>query len=268
MLPHERARRNAALFDRLAPSYDTLGFLTLAAQVFAAHVPVRTGDAVLEVAAGTGTVALALATRVGPGGEVVATDLAPQMVAWGQRRARAESSAPVRFEVADAGALPFPQARFDRVVCASGLFFMPDMTGALREWRRVLQPGGTVAFSSFGRGLLGELPGLWRETLAGAGLQPGSPPLGRIPSPEAARALLDEAGFEPTEVTRLDLSYTLPSPEARWADIEAGLEGAPLHDLGPGPKEAWRDAHLAQLRAAFSWPLTVPVPLIVASGRR
>ncbi|MFC4426236.1 class I SAM-dependent methyltransferase [Deinococcus navajonensis] len=268
MLPDEQVRRNTALFDRLAPDYDALGFLTLAARSLAAQVPVMPDDGVLEVAAGTGTVALALAQQLGPTGEVVATDLAPQMVAQGQRRAQDLGATRVRFEVADAGALPFAEARFNRVVCASGLFFVPDMAGALREWRRVLRPGGTVTFSSFGRGLLGELPGLWRDALSGAGLRPASPPLGRIPSPEAARALLLEAGFEQAEARLLNLHYPLLSPEARWADIELGLEGAPLHGRGAGEVTRWKEAHLAQLRAAFTWPLTVPVPLIVASGQR
>lgn len=101
-----------------------------------------------------------------------------------------------------------------------------------------------MAFSSFGPGLLGALPGLWRESLAGAGLQPGWPPLGRIPSPEGAQALLQDGGFVPLEAALLDLSYPLPSPEARWTDIEAGMEGAALHDLSAGAQAKWREAPL------------------------
>ncbi|ACO47098.2 methyltransferase domain-containing protein [Deinococcus deserti] len=266
MLPKEQAQHNAAVFGRLAATYDHLGFLAQVARHVAVQARVEPADKVLDVASGTGTVALELAARVGPSGQVVGTDLAPQMVE--QARARAEGTAGLRFELADATALHYPDASFDHVVCASGLFFMPDMGAALREWRRVLRPGGTVTFSSFGPGLLGDLPGLWREDLTTSGGTPVSPPLGRLPTVEAARALLEEADFQSPEVTLDDLPYSIPSPEARWADIIAGLEGAPLASLDARVQEELREAHLQRLRTSIpGWPLTVSLPVIVARGR-
>lgn len=263
----ERTRRNARLFAQVAPTYDRLGFLAQAARHFAECVPVRPGDRVLDVACGTGTATLALAKWVEPGGSVVGSDLAPEMVEVA--RTRAADLPNLSFVVADGAALPFPDGAFDGVSCAAGLFFLPDMGAGLREWRRVLRPGGWGVFSTFGRGLLGALPGLWRERLAGADLTPGSPPLGRVPTPQAARGLLEEAGFEDVSADLQTLEYVLPDALSRWADIEAGLEGAPLHDLPDALRAELRAAHLAELEGLFAaGPLHLPVPIVVARGVR
>lgn len=263
----ERTQHNARLFGQVAPTYDRLGFLTLAARHLAARTPVRAGDHVLDVACGTGTVALALAERVGPHGSVTGTDLAPEMVEVARRKG--VGGANLRFEVADGADLPFGDATFDVVTCAAGLFFLPDMTAGLREWRRVLRPGGRVVFSTFGRGLLGELPGLWRERLAEHGLKPGSPPLGRVPTPDAALDLLCGAGFTGAEADLTRLEYVLPGAGARWDDIQAGLEGAPLAAFPEAQRAQLRAAHLAELAPLFAGGLVaVPVPVLVARGVR
>ena len=95
---------------------------------------------VLEVAAGTGRVTRKLAAR---GHEVVATDLNGPML----EEARRHTQGNVTWQVADAQALPFPDASFDAVVCAFGLMFVPDKALAIREFRRVVRPGGTVVLS-------------------------------------------------------------------------------------------------------------------------
>lgn len=256
----ERARQNAELFDRVAGTYDQLGFLALAARVFARQVRARPGGRVLDVATGTGVVALALARA---GASVTGVDLAPEMIALAQRKARGVPD--VDFQVADGMALPFPDGSFDVVVCAASLFFMPDMYAALSEWRRVLSPGGRVVFSSFGRGLMGELPGLWREELLAYGVKPGSPPLGRIPTLDAARELLEQAGFGQVDAQLTEVPYRLASPQERWADLAAGLEGDPLRQFTPEARAEVESRHLERLQA-LKWPLEVPIPIIVACG--
>lgn len=256
----ERSRQNAEVFGRVAGTYDQLGFLALAARFFARQVRVAPGEQVLDVATGTGVVALGLAQA---GAWVTGVDLAAEMVALA--REKAHGIAGVEFLVADAMALPFPDASFDVVVCAAGLFFMPDMHAALTGWRRVLKPGGRVVFSSFGRGLMGTLPGLWREELLTYGMKPGSPPLGRIPTLDAVRELLTGAGFGQIDVELTELPYVLTSPRARWADIVAGLEGDPLRHFTPQMRADVEARHLERL-SSLGWPQQVPLPVIVASG--
>lgn len=260
----QRRAANARQFDRIAADYDALGFLTQAALALAAALDVAPTDRVLDIATGTGTVALALAPSAA---EVVGTDIAPAMLEQARQRAAGRSN--VQFVLAEATALPFADQSFDVVVCGAGLFFVPDMVAALSEWQRVLRPGGEVVFSAFGRGLLGPLPGLWRERLAEEGMKPGAPPLGRIGTVEAAKDLLVQAGFAEVTAELTPLPYTLATSAARWTDIRVGLEGLPLAQFTSEVQARLEDEHLAELQPLFAaGPLTVPILLIVARGRK
>lgn len=108
------------------------------------------GMRILDIASGTGEPALTLAPRVSADGTVTATDVIPEMVAIAAENAAAQGIANMRFAEADAGALPFPDASFDRVTCRFGVMYFPDVLGALREVRRVLRPGGRAVFAVWG----------------------------------------------------------------------------------------------------------------------
>lgn len=101
---------------------------------------VRPGQAVLDVACGTGIVARTAAGLVEPGGRVVGLDLNEAMLAVA-RRLRPD----LTWRRGDAADLPFPDASFDTVLCQMALMFLPDRRAALREMGRVTRPGGTVA---------------------------------------------------------------------------------------------------------------------------
>ena len=103
---------------------------------------------VLEIAAGTGVVTRALASRLPESVSIVATDLNQAMLdhasAVGTKRA-------VEWRQADAMALPFPDGAFDAVLCQFGIMFFPDKVKAIAEARRVLRPGGAFLFSAWDR---------------------------------------------------------------------------------------------------------------------
>ncbi|MDQ2785173.1 MAG: class I SAM-dependent methyltransferase [Chloroflexota bacterium] len=108
------------------------------------------GMRVLDIASGTGEPALTLAPRVGPNGSITATDVIPEMVAIAKANAAEQGFTNMRCAVADAGALPFADASFDRVTCRFGVMYFPDVPRALREVRRVLRPGGRAIFAVWG----------------------------------------------------------------------------------------------------------------------
>ncbi|HVU24937.1 MAG TPA: methyltransferase domain-containing protein [Opitutus sp.] len=108
------------------------------------------GHRVLDLASGTGDPALMVAARVGPAGHVVATDLAPQMLAIARANADRAGLRNLSFEPADAHSLPYADASFDRVTCRLGVMFFWDCPRALREIRRVLKPGGVATFLAWG----------------------------------------------------------------------------------------------------------------------
>ena len=95
----------------------------------------------LDVATGTGWAALAAAQHVGPTGRVLGVDLAPELLERARQKVAAAGLTHVEFRAGDAERLDLGDQHFDVVLCASALFFVPDMLAALREWHRVLKPG-------------------------------------------------------------------------------------------------------------------------------
>jgi len=116
------------------------------------------GDRVLDCATGTGDLALAFKRAVGPSGEVVGTDFCAEMLASAPAKAR-RAGLLVRFEVADALALPYADASFDVASIGFGIRNVDDPVRCLREMARVVRPGGRVVVLEFGqpRGPFGAL---------------------------------------------------------------------------------------------------------------
>ena len=102
------------------------------------------GSHVLDVAAGAGDQTLQAAKWVGPGGRVLATDIAPNLLAHCAANARKEGLANVETRVADGEDLPVPAASFEAVISRLGLIYFPDQQKALRAMRQALRPGGWV----------------------------------------------------------------------------------------------------------------------------
>ncbi len=122
--------------------------LTEAADVRAIH-------RVLDVASGSGNATLAAARRFA---SVTSTDYVPALLDRGRRRANAEGFTNVTFEVADAEALPYPDASFDVVLSTFGVMFAPDHPRAAAELMRVCKPGGRLGLANWTpAGFLGRL---------------------------------------------------------------------------------------------------------------
>lgn len=152
----EKARRVRAVFDSVAPRYDLMNDLMSvglhrwwkAYAVMVAHP--QPGQRVLDIAGGTGDLALALAAQVQPGGLVVHTDINETMLREGRARLL-DRGWVLPTVVCDAEQLPFGDAAFDLVTVAFGLRNMTHKELALREMNRVLKVGGKLLVLEFSK---------------------------------------------------------------------------------------------------------------------
>lgn len=137
------------MFDRIAPRYDLLNRVMTAGidrrwrRAAAEAADLCAGDRALDVCTGTGDLALLLADRVTPLGEVVGVDFAPAMLDRARMKVAASES-PCHFEVADALDLPYPDDRFDAATVAFGVRNLDDLGRGITEMARVVRPGGRV----------------------------------------------------------------------------------------------------------------------------
>jgi len=216
--------------------------------------------AVLELAAGTGVLTREL---VGSGRrDVVATDLNPPMVRIGAANVPEATWLP-----ADAMRLPFGAGEFDLVVCQFGVMFLPDKPKGFGEVRRVLAPGGTLLFNTWGPLAEHEV-----ETAVTAALQklfPDDPPgfLASVPHGYAdAEAVVEDVragGFARVEVT----TVVLEGNAASAADVASGYcFGTPLRAgiQQRGDLTVAREAITAHLQNEFgsgpiSWRMSAHV---------
>jgi demethylmenaquinone methyltransferase / 2-methoxy-6-polyprenyl-1,4-benzoquinol methylase len=134
-----------AMFDRIAGVYDVMNSVMTAGlhhqwrRRAADLAELRPGDRALDVATGTGDLAIELAGRVRPGGSVTGTDFSENMLA------RARAKAPeIAFEWGDALQLPYPDGAFDAATVGFGARNFSDLEQGLREMARVVRPGGKV----------------------------------------------------------------------------------------------------------------------------
>jgi len=119
--------------------------LQIVGETLCEAVDLRSGQRVLDVAAGNGNATLAAARRFA---DVVSTDYVPALLERAAERAKAERLT-VTFRQADAEALPFDDASFDVVLSTFGVMFTPDQQQAARELLRVCRPGGKIGLANW-----------------------------------------------------------------------------------------------------------------------
>jgi ubiquinone/menaquinone biosynthesis C-methylase UbiE len=211
----------------------------------------RPGERVLDVCSGSGGSALPAAEKVGPEGYVVAADLAGNLIALAEAKAEAKGLRNIEFRVADMLELGYPQGSFDAVVCVFGIFFVPDMAGAVGELWRMVRPGGRLAITTWGPRLFEPANGAFWEAIAAVrpDLHRGFNPWDRIAEPAGLRALLAEAGVHQADIVAEAGTHPLESPEDWWKiAMGSGYRGT-LEQLEAGAFHQVRETNLSRLHA-------------------
>ena len=222
----DKARRVRGVFDSVAGNYDLMNDLMSAGthrlwkRFTLALANLRPGQRALDVAGGTGDLALGLARQVGERGLVVLSDINAAMLTRGRDRLLdAGFTGNVACVQADAERLPFADGSFDCVTIGFGLRNVTDKGAALAAMRRVLRPGGQLLVLEFSQP---RLPGL--KPLYDAYSFRVLPWLGRLVAHDEAsyRYLAESIRMHPDQETLLKMLK------------EAGLEGCRYHNLSGG----------------------------------
>jgi SAM-dependent methyltransferase len=178
------------------------------------------GDTLLELAAGLGDTGLMAARLLGETGRVIITDFTPEMVAAARRRAEELSVENAEFRTLDAERMDLETDSVDSVLCRWAYMQMIDPAAAFAETRRVLRPGGRLAFSVWAERERNPTLSLAGNVLVELGHTP--PPDPQEPSaffladPERIRKLVEGAGFAEPEIEEVSFRWRFASRDTYW----------------------------------------------------
>lgn len=251
--PDLRARV-ISVFNLVAAGYDdpALRFFPFCADRLIGRLNPPLGSKILDVATGTGAVALAAAQAVGQQGRITAIDLAESMLDRLQEKVAKFGVRNIDLHVMDASSLEFRHDYFDYVVCSFGIFLLPDMAAGIREWVRVLKPGGRVLFTAFGQRAFQPMMERLLARLEHHGFMSADERAAmvsnRLAEPERCRELLFQAGLEEIEVTTEQVGYHLKD-ETQWWDVlwNSGMRGR-LEKIPPAERGEFMNGHLAEVQ--------------------
>jgi demethylmenaquinone methyltransferase/2-methoxy-6-polyprenyl-1,4-benzoquinol methylase len=212
----EKTRRVGGVFSSVARNYDLMNDLMSGGMHrrwknrFVAKVKPRRGEAILDMAGGTGDIAFRMAER---GALVTVSDINPDMLAVGKERAESRGIEGLVWQVENAEKLSFGDASFDAYTIAFGIRNVTDIPAALREAHRVLKRGGRfycLEFSTSEWPGFGELYDRYSENLIpriGKAVAKDEDSyrylvesIRRFPKMDVFRSMIGEAGFKSTSV--------------------------------------------------------------------
>ncbi|MEX2557568.1 MAG: class I SAM-dependent methyltransferase [Actinomycetota bacterium] len=244
----ESEATTTAVYDAAADVFDhpVLTFWEAAGRGTVDCLDLAPGMEVLDVAAGSGSSALAAAEIVGPGGRVVAADLSVKLLELATRKAADRGLDNVEIVVGDMIDLGYPDESFDAVVCVFGIFFLPAMAQGAAEFWRMVKPGGRLAITTFGPGVLEPLYGPFWEAVAAERPELAESrynPWDDIDRPEQLADLFTSAGLPEPDIVTASHPTAVSSAHDWWAIVMGtGLRGT-IGKLSPEAANRVRQAN-------------------------
>lgn len=178
------------------------------------------GEAILELAAGTGVAGFAAAAFVGPGGRVIVSDFSEAMVEAAERHAAALGLDNVEFRVLDAEQLDLPDEAVDGVLCRWGYMLMADPAAALAETRRVLRGGGRLCCAVFAGPEQNPWAALPSRVLQERGHmappEAGAPGILALADRERLRSLCAGARFDDPQIEEVGFTFRFADANDYW----------------------------------------------------
>jgi SAM-dependent methyltransferase len=226
----------------------------------------RPGLRLLELAAGPGETGFRALARIRPGGELLSTDVAPEMVEVARRHAEELGLEDVRFAVENAAGLSLPDASADAVLCRFGLMLVPEMDRAAAEISRVLRPGGRAVLAVWASSRLNP----WMTAGGRAAVELGlveppdrdAPGPFRLSDPDRLRSVVAASGLEIESVEEVPVAWAASSLDEWWetAHDTSRMLATLLERLTPQEARALRARSEAYLQEYVADDGSIAVP--------
>ena len=271
---NDRERREffKATFNSVATGYDTpaMPYFLESAKSLADYMDLGGDEHVLDVATGTGNVALALAGRL-PRGRVTGIDLSDGMLAQASNKRDALGIDNVDFLEMEMESIRFPDGYFDAAVCAFGIFFVDDMSAQLRHVAGKVKEGGKIVVSTFFEGSFSPLADVFLEALGKRGVEVPDMAWKKVATRKACLTLFDRAGLGNARSHLKDCGYHLKDADEWWEVVwNAGYRGLidklPPDEQGPFKKEHLREIGRLSTRSGIRFNVGVLFTVGTASS--
>ncbi len=242
-------RRAQETYDAAAEFFDdpALSFWDRFGRATVDRLALPPGASVLDACAGAGASAIPAAERVGPTGQVIAVDLADNLLELTRAKAARLGLRQLQVRHADIEELDYPPESFDAVIIVFGLFFLPDMAVGIEGLWRLVRPGGQLAVTTWGPRVFEPANAVFWEAVGQIrpDLYRGYNPWDDLTEPDAVRALFVGAGAEDVAVEPVASSHELRSPEDFWTIVRGSGYRATHDALTTGERETVRAVTLA-----------------------
>jgi len=223
-------------YTRRSVDYDSSDWHDQIARKLVEYSSIRPGASILDVATGTGMVALYAESKIGPLGSVIGIDISEGMIEKANAKAIAAGIQNIGFKLGDAESTDFEPNSFDYIFCGSAFIWMTDLRAALVHWRELLKPNGKLGLHAFSENAF--ITGIVAQSVL---TQYGvnylmNKPTGTV---EKCQALLEQAGYRKLEI-KIDSggSYiSLQEAKNAWLNSSCPAPGqypSPLAVLSPG----------------------------------
>lgn len=241
----------ADLYNSRSQTYDDSAWHVQICQRLLEFAQVSRGQHILDIATGTGHVAIAAAQIVGDQGRVIGVDIATEMLDRARDKVNTLGLTNIEFMLADAEVLNFPANSFDRILCANAFPWIENKAAALSQWKRFLKPGGLIGIHTpADTAYIGYVVFHYVLERYGVSLAPTN----RIGTIEECRNLFVNAGFEAIKIaTEQHGNYiSLEKAKATWDEVYFHL----FPEASENPFAKLSSLQLAQAQAKFAAELT------------
>lgn len=238
-----------SIFDRVSPNYDNpeMRYFAFSADYMMGLAKPKSGERVLDIATGTAMVAIAAAQYLQPEGRVQAIDISEGMLGKAKQNIDKHALNNIDIHNMDAEQLEFRANYFDLITCGFGLFFLADAQQAVKQWHRVLKPGGRLVISTFNQSAFMPMVKWFRALIEETGVEFPASSWQQFSDSESCLELFPVDLFEEQNITTKQHGIHLKDANEWWnIIINSGLRSY-LELLDPDQQAKLRIKHNQQV---------------------